>query len=80
MEQMKQYTCEVLIIGSGPAGCSAAIYYGRTSKDTIVLDGKQESALFQTKEILNYPVYRKKHVSELLKKHAKSHNSIRMIG
>jgi len=82
MEQIKQYQCEILIIGAGPAGCSAAIYCGRSSRDTIILEGKQESSLFQTKEILNYPGYEKMTGPELLKKfqdHATSHKSVRMI-
>ena len=82
MEQLKQYNCEILIIGAGPAGCSAAIYCGRAARDTIILDGKQESALNETKEILNYPAYEKMTGPELLKKfqdHTKSHETVRMI-
>lgn len=82
MEQLKEYKCEILIIGSGPAGCSAAVYCGRASRDTIILDGKQESALQQTREILNYPGYGSMTGPELLEKfkeHAKNHESVRMI-
>jgi thioredoxin reductase (NADPH) len=82
MEQLKQYKCEILIIGTGPAGCSAAVYCGRASRDTIILDGKQESALLQTREIWNYPSYGRMTGPELLenfKEHAKNHDSVRMI-
>ncbi|MFX1395308.1 MAG: NAD(P)/FAD-dependent oxidoreductase [Promethearchaeota archaeon] len=82
MEQLEQYNCEILIIGSGPAGCSAAIYCGRAQRDTIILDGKQESALAQTHEILNYPGYEIMKGSDLLnkfKEHAQSHKNVRMI-
>ena len=82
MEQLEQYNCEILIIGSGPAGCSAAIYCGRAQRDTIILDGKQESALGQTHEILNYPGYGSMKGPDLLKKfreHAQSHKNVRMI-
>ena len=82
MEQLKEYKCEILIVGSGPAGCSAAVYCGRASRDTIILDGKQDSALHQTKEIWNYPSYGTMTGPELLKRfkdHAKNHESVRMI-
>ena len=82
MEQLKEYNCEILIIGSGPAGCSAAIYCGRSARDTIILDGKQDSALKQTKEILNYPGYGRQTGPELLEKfheHTLSHESVRKI-
>ena len=82
MVQLKEYKCEILIIGSGPAGCSAAVYCGRASRDTIILDGKQESALQQTREIFNYPGYGIMTGSELLEKfkeHAKNHESVRLI-
>lgn len=82
MEQLEQYNCEILIIGSGPAGCTAAIYCGRAQRDTIILDGKQESALGQTHEILNYPGYKEMAGPDLLKKfreHAQSHKTVRLI-
>ena len=82
MEQLEQYSCEILIIGSGPAGCSAAIYCGRAQRDIIILDGKQESALDQTHEIFNYPGYGVMKGPNLLKKfreHAQSHENVRMI-
>ena len=68
MEQIQQFKCEILIIGAGPAGCSAGIYCGRVGKDTIILEGKQQSALEQAREITNYPGYDKISGLELLKK------------
>ncbi len=82
MEQLKEYSCEVLIIGSGPAGCSAAIYCGRADRDTIILEGKQDSALTKAKEIQNYPGYKNISGSQLLetfKKHAAGLESVQII-
>lgn len=82
MDQIKEYSCEVLIIGAGPAGCSAAIYCGRANRDTIILEGKQDAALSKAKEIWNYPGYEKiggKQLLELFKKHATSMESVQII-
>jgi len=82
MEQIKEYSCEVLIIGAGPAGCSAAIYCGRSNRDTIILEGKQDSALTQAKEIQNYPGYEKikgQQLLEMFKKHAEGLESVKII-
>jgi thioredoxin reductase (NADPH) len=79
---MDEYSCEILIIGSGPAGLAAGVYCGRAGRDTIILNGKEPSALFQTKEILNYPGYEKIEGSKLLnilKNHAENHESVRII-
>jgi len=51
---MEEYKCEILIIGAGPAGFSAGIYCARANRDVIVLEGKELSALAQTKEIQNW--------------------------
>ncbi len=80
--QIKEYSCEVLIIGAGPAGCSAAIYCGRSNRDTIILEGKQDSALTKAKEIQNYPGYDNitgYELLEMFKKHAASFESVRII-
>ena len=52
---MEEFTCEVLIVGTGPAGLSAGIYCARSNRDVIILDGKAISALARTKEIQNWP-------------------------
>ncbi len=82
MIQLEEYSCEVLIIGAGPAGCSAGIYCGRAHRNTIILDGKVESAIVQAKEVKNYPGFENIKGIEILdqlKKHAASHESVRII-
>jgi len=50
------HKCDVLIIGAGPAGCSAAIYAARGKLDTIVLDkGSPGGQIIITAEVANYP-------------------------
>jgi len=79
---MDEFQCEVLIIGAGPAGLSAGVYCGRSGRDTIILEGKQPSALEEAKEVLNYPGYENIGGIELNKqfrKHAENHESVRVI-
>ncbi|MGV9199810.1 MAG: NAD(P)/FAD-dependent oxidoreductase [Promethearchaeia archaeon] len=81
-EEMEEYKCEVLIIGAGPAGLTAAIYCGRADRDTIILQGKQESSLAKAKEISNWPGEPDIGGEELLDKfltHAKSYDSVKVI-
>ncbi|MFX1500254.1 MAG: NAD(P)/FAD-dependent oxidoreductase [Promethearchaeota archaeon] len=52
---MDEFKCEILIIGSGPAGLSAGIYCARANRDVIILDGKELSGLEKAKEIQNWP-------------------------
>ena len=44
---------EVIIIGGGPAGLSAAIYLGRARRDTLVIDSGKSMALWEP-DIQNY--------------------------
>lgn len=79
---MEEYNCEVLIIGAGPAGLSAGVYCGRANRTTIILNGKELSALAKTKEIQNW--LGEPHIEgmSLLKKfrvHAESSDKIRII-
>lgn len=47
---------DILIIGAGPAGCSAAVYCLRAGLKTIVLGGSSLGGqLLQTNDIENYP-------------------------
>jgi thioredoxin reductase (NADPH) len=79
---MEEYKCEVLIIGSGPAGLSAGVYCGRANRDTIILSGKEPSALTKAKEIKNWPGEIDITGQELLEKfktHATSHNRVKIV-
>jgi len=80
--ELKEYKCEVLIIGSGPAGLSAGVYCGRANRSTIILDGKEPSALEKTKEIQNWLGEADIGGLELLKKfrkHAESFDNVEII-
>jgi len=79
---MDEYKCEVLIIGAGPAGLTAGVYCGRANRDTIILDGKETSALVKAKEIQNWIGEKDISGIELLKKfktHAESFETVRII-
>ena len=48
---------DVLIIGAGPAGLTAAIYACRAEKSTLVLEAKTYGGqIINTPDIANYPV------------------------
>lgn len=54
---VKELECEILIIGSGPAGVSAAIYSKRYGRDVLVVDelGIAGGQLQYIGELKNYP-------------------------
>ncbi len=53
---------DLIIIGGGAAGLSAAIYAGRAQMDTVILEKKQAGGqLLNTAEVVNYPGIR--HIS-----------------
>ena len=79
---MDEYKCEVLIIGAGPAGLSAAVYCGRGNRDTIVLNGKEQSSLLKAKEIRNWLGEINVTGLDLLnkfKQHVESYDKVRII-
>ncbi|VFP77784.1 thioredoxin-disulfide reductase [Buchnera aphidicola] len=56
MNKIKQKHAQLIIIGSGPAGYTAAIYSARSNIDTILITGSQPGGqLVQTNEIENWP-------------------------
>ncbi|VFP85922.1 Thioredoxin reductase [Buchnera aphidicola (Cinara pseudotaxifoliae)] len=56
MAEIKKQYAQLIIIGSGPAGYTAAIYSARSNIDTILITGSQPGGqLVQTNEIENWP-------------------------
>jgi thioredoxin reductase (NADPH) len=80
---MDELKCEILIIGTGPAGLSAGVYCARANRDVIILEGKEKPALAQAKEIQNWPGeidIKGKHLLAKFRAHTESYSeNIRII-
>lgn len=65
---------DVIIIGAGPAGLTAAIYASRAGLDTLILEkGAPGGKMFVTHQIENYPGYEHvsgRELSQTMHKHA----------
>ena len=57
---------DILIIGAGPAGLTAALYGARAGKRTVVLEGRAASRMALGYEIENYPGFSPVNSIELL--------------
>jgi len=57
VRQMNEQVHDVIIIGSGPAGYTAAVYAARANLRPVVFDGRGDAggALMNTTEVENFP-------------------------
>lgn len=65
---IKNLKADVLIIGAGPAGLTAALYVARAGKKALVLEGRNPSRMAIGYEIENYPGFLHINSRELLNK------------
>jgi len=65
---MKNYSTEILIVGGGPAGYTAALYAARAGRRTLILQGRGASRLGIGYTIENYPGFDSISSQELLGK------------
>jgi thioredoxin reductase (NADPH) len=67
-KEIKTRSAEMLIIGGGAAGLSAAIYAARAGRKTVVLEGRASSRLKLDYSVENYPGFISIDSAELLQK------------
>ncbi len=65
---IKSIVTDILIIGGGPAGLTAALYSARAGRKTLVLSGRGASHLAAGYEVENYPGFTSIDSRDLLKK------------
>jgi thioredoxin reductase (NADPH) len=65
---LRNLKADILIVGAGPAGLTAAIYVARAGKKTVVLEGRAASRLSLGYEIENYPGFPSINSLDLLKR------------
>jgi len=64
---MENYSTDILIVGAGPAGLTAAMYAARSGKKTLVLEGERSaSRLAFGYDLENYPGFPSINSNELL--------------
>lgn len=72
MREEKIY--DVIIVGGGPAGLTAAIYTGRSKLSTLVIEKEGMGSLYMAHQIDNYPGFPEgisgPELNKLMKKHA----------
>ncbi|MCB9496688.1 MAG: FAD-dependent oxidoreductase [Fibrobacteria bacterium] len=60
METSRETRCDVLVVGAGPAGLTAALYAAQAKASVIVVDGALAGgAMGSTHQIANYPGFAK---------------------
>lgn len=73
---------DLIVVGGGPAGLSAAIYAGRSERRTLLLEkGSYGGRINDTYEIRNYPgtvVDSGQHLMERFREHAASHPTVEL--